>query len=89
MVTVLMILVAVATIVIRTVFAWDFHERVGEALAMIRDAEGDTVCVNQEELQQRPKMPFGMFQQEETFVLRQENNYIIYGKSVGYCSRMK
>lgn len=88
-VTVLMILVAVATIVIRTVFAWDFHERVGEALAMIRDAEGDTVCVNQEELQQRPKMPFGMFQQEETFVLRQENNYIIYGKSVGYCSRMK
>lgn len=88
-VTVLMILAAVMAIVIRTVFAWDFHERVGEALAMIRDAEGDTVCVNQEELQQRPKMPFGMFQQEETFVLRQENNYIIYGKSVGYCSRMK
>lgn len=87
--TVPMALLAVVAIAIRTVFAWDFHERVGEALRMIRDAEEDTVCVNQEELQQRPKMPFGMFQQEETFVLRQENNYIIYGKSVGYCSRMK
>lgn len=89
MMTVLMVLAALAAIMIRTVFAWDFHERVGEALRMIRDAEGDTVCVNQEELQQRPKMPFGMFQQEETFVLRQENNYIMYGKSVGYCSRME
>lgn len=87
--TVLMLLAAMVAIAIRTVFAWDFHERVGEALKMIRDAEEDVVCVNQEELQQRPKMPFGMFQQEETFVLRQENNYIIYGKSVGYCSRMK
>lgn len=82
-----MILLAVAAIVIRTVFAWDFHERVGEALAMIRDSEESEVCVNQEELQHRPKMPFGMFQQEETFVLRQENKYVIYGKDVVYCSR--
>ncbi len=84
--TVLMILAAVATIAIRTVFAWDFHERVGEALAMIRDSEESEVCVNQEELQHRPKMPFGMFQQEETFVLRQKNKYVIYGKDVVYCS---
>ncbi len=84
-----MITAAVAVIVIRAAFAWDFHERIGEALVMIRDAEEETVCVNQEELQQRPKMPFGMLQQEETFVLRRENKYIIYGKNVIYCSRQE
>lgn len=83
---VIMIVLAVAAITLRTVFAWDFHARVGEALAMIRDSESDIVCVNPNELQQRPKMPLSMFQQEETFVLRQENHYVIYGKKVTYCS---
>lgn len=83
--TIAMIMLAVTAIIIRTVFAWDFHTRIGEALATIKDAEGDVVCIDPNELQQRPKMPLSMFQQEETFVLRQENGYKIYGKQIIYC----
>lgn len=84
-VAVIMVILAAMAITVRTVFAWDYHARVGEALAMIRDAESDTVCINPNELQQRPKMPLSMFQQEETFVLRQKNGYKIYGKQIIYC----
>lgn len=75
---------ALVAIVLRAGFAWSYHEQVRGVFDTIEHAEGDTVLVDFDSVQQRPKMPLGMFQQEETFVRRQETTYEIYGKKIVY-----
>lgn len=87
--TIMICLAVAAIIIVKTIFAWDFHVRIGEVLATIKNSEDDVIYINPDILQQRPKIPFNMFQQEETFVRRQENGYNIYGKHIVYDTTLK
>ncbi len=83
----IMVVLMIVVIGVRGFFAWDFHERVGEILQEVKNAEADEVCIDLSRATQRWQTPFSIFQQEETFVPRRTTARELYGKAVRYCEQ--